>query len=80
MVVDGNHFIFGDTAEEVIEKCPHVFALIDPSAGIDIRDIIKTVTFISGSIYDNKELIGKDPSYLGNLLSQTPEERAKLLE
>jgi len=80
MVVDGNHFIFGDTAEEVIEKCPHVFSIIDPSSGINLQDIIKTVTFISGSIYDNKELIGKDPSYLWNLLSQTPEERAKLLE
>lgn len=78
MVVDGNNFIFWDTADEVIEKCPHLFGIIDKS--IDLRDIIKTITFISGSIYENKKLLEVDPSYLWNLLSQTPEERARLLE
>lgn len=43
-------------------------------------DIIKSITFISGKIEENKILLEADPSYIGNLLAQSEEERARLLE
>ena len=49
-------------------------------SGIDKEHFIKSVTFISGSIYDNKELLEVDPSYLGNLNAQDSETKAQLLD
>ncbi len=40
---------------------------------------IKSFTFISASIYDNKILLAKDPGYLGNLKAQSLVERERLL-
>lgn len=78
MMVDAWKFIFAETPEELIEKLPHVFALIPDS--VNKRDIIKSITFISWNIYENKKLIEADPSYLWNLLSQSEEDRKTLLE
>lgn len=66
--MDGENYVWGDTKQEVIEKCPHIFAKIPPE--INPEDLVKSVTFIGGDIYDNKELLSRDPGYLGNLLSQ----------
>jgi len=71
--------VWGDTAEEVIEKCPHIFNA-DEFASTDKRDLIKSVTFIPGTIYGNRELLSKNPQYLGNLLSLDEAEQMQLLK
>jgi len=77
--VDNDEYVWGDTKEEVINKCPHVFN--DPAfANINLDDLIKSITFIPGSIYDNKKLMEKDPGYLGNLMAQDEEEKLRLLK
>jgi hypothetical protein len=49
-------------------------------SGLNPRSFVKSVTFISGSIYDNKELLKVNPAYLANLVSQDAETRASLLD
>lgn len=79
MIVDGNNTIWGDTKEEVIERAWYMLEDIVNKSGIDPLDLIKSVTFISGDIYENKELLSVNPAYLGNLLSQDEETQAALL-
>lgn len=67
---------WGDTPREVVHQVPHLFAVDD---GIPLRAKIKSFTFIQGNVYDNKELIKKDPGYVGNLLAQGEDERNRLL-
>ena len=78
---DGESIIWGNTKKEVIGKCKH---LIDPiiKASVDLNtdDLVKSVTFIPGDIYDNKELLRKDPGYLANLMAQDEATKAQLLE
>ncbi|HMR20076.1 MAG TPA: hypothetical protein PKA53_12315, partial [Sphingobacterium sp.] len=47
---------------------------------VNKEDLIKSVTFIPGSVYENKELLKNDPGYLGNLMALPADEQAKLLE
>jgi predicted phage terminase large subunit-like protein len=49
-------------------------------SGVDPKHLIKSVTFIFASIYDNKKLIEANPEYLGSLLSLGLVERKRLLE
>ena len=79
--VKGN-YIWGDTAREVYEKAKdHIQTQVDQSGGVvKARDLIKSVTFIHGSIYDNKKLLEKNPEYLGNLLALPEEEQRILLD
>ncbi|RSK29860.1 terminase large subunit domain-containing protein [Hymenobacter metallilatus] len=71
---DGEVYIWGDTPEEVMQKAPHLFE--GPLAGTRP----KSVTFIPGSIYENKKLLAVNPEYLGNLMAQDEETKAQLLE
>jgi hypothetical protein len=71
---DGEQMVWGDTAEEVIAKAPHLFA------GDLAATRPKSFTFIPGSIYENKKLLEVNPEYLGNLMAQDVETRAQLLE
>ena len=48
-------------------------------AVIDDMRRAKSVTFIRSSVYDNKELLRKDPGYLTNLRSQSKVDQARLL-
>lgn len=78
MIVDQDQFVWGNSREEVKEKAPHVFE--DPRlAGIPLRDLIKSVAFIPGNIFENKELLKKNPGYLANLMAQSEEEQMRLL-
>lgn len=79
-MVDNDNYIWGDTKEEVIEKGYHALESLVEQGGVDPRDFVKSVTFIGGSIFDNKELLRINPQYLGNLNSQPKEIRAQLLE
>lgn len=78
-VVDGENYIWGDTKAEVIENAWHILETVITKSGIDPDEFIKSITFISGSIYDNKELLKVDPAYLGNLLAQPKDVQAALL-
>lgn len=76
---DGENYIWGDSKDEVIEKGWHILEDVVNKSGIDPNEFIKSVTFIGGSIYDNKELLKENPAYLGNLLSQDKETQMALL-
>jgi len=75
----GDNYIWGDTYEEVKEKAWYFLEDMVLKSGLNPNDFIKSLTFISGSIYDNKALINSNPEYLGNLLSQSEEDRNRLL-
>jgi hypothetical protein len=80
MVADQDQFVWGSTREEVFEKAPHVFtsdAVL--KTGIPPHQLVKSVTFIPGSIYENKKLLEKDPGYIANLLAQDEATQARLL-
>ncbi len=80
LVVDGDNYIWGDTKAEAIEKGWHILEEAVEQSGIDPNEFVKSVTFISGSIYDNKELLKTNPAYLGNLIAQDSETQAALLK
>ena len=67
---DGDNYIWGDTPEEVISKASYFLDEIINASGLDAGVFVKSITFISGSIYDNKELLSTNPQYLANLLAQ----------
>lgn len=76
-----DRIIWGDTPEEVILKCPEAFAgekFIE--SGISKEDLVKSVTFIPGDVYDNKILLQHDPGYLGNLSSLSEADQARFLD
>jgi hypothetical protein len=81
-VRDGDSFIWAATIPELIEKSKYYLEpLVKSSKGTTTyENYIKSVTFIGGSIYDNQELLKVNPDYLGNLASQSEEEKARLLE
>lgn len=79
LIVDGDNYIWGDSVEEVIEKAWYLLEEVVSKSNIDPKDLVKSVTFISGSIYDNKELLTVNPSYLGNLLAQDADTQSALL-
>ena len=45
----------------------------------DPKDIVKSFSFLTGSIYDNKKLLENDKSYIGNLLLGTSKDVSQLL-
>lgn len=79
LIVDGENYIWGDSKEEVIQKGWHILEDVVNKSGIDPNEFVKSVTFIGGSIYDNKELLKENPAYLGNLLAQDKDTQAALL-
>jgi len=73
--------IWGDTKDEVISACPQAFNNERAAAaGVSNYDLIKSVTFIKGDVYDNKILLQNDPGYLGNLSSLSEEDQKRFLE
>lgn len=78
---DGNNYVWGDSKKEVLDKVPHIVEkLLKADPTINTNDLVKSITFIPGSIYNNVELLRKDPGYLGNLMAQSEEDRASLLD
>lgn len=75
---DNGKIIWGMSAEEVVAKCPHIFE--GKFEGMKASDLIKSLTFIPGSIYGNKELLKVNPAYLGDLLAQDEATKNQLLE
>jgi hypothetical protein len=76
----GSDYIWGDSYDEVKDNAWHILQPLMEQSGLAAEDFIKSLTFVSGSIYDNKAGLKDDPSYPGNLLSQDDETRRQLLE
>jgi len=79
-VRDGETMIWGMTREECIEKAWYFLKPLTENSGLDPAYFVKSLTFISGSIYDNKELLKINPEYLGNLAAQDEQTRLQLLQ
>lgn len=79
-MVNGGDICWGNSKQEVYEKQKHTIdTLIESNEGSVMEDYIKSFTFITGSIYENKELMKSNPEYLANLLAQSEEEQLRLL-
>lgn len=78
--VDGGKFIWGDTKAEVIEKAWYFLEKQVTESGIPAEEFIKSFTFISGSIYENRALLSVNPAYLANLNAQDEQTKMQLLE
>jgi predicted phage terminase large subunit-like protein len=65
--------IWADSREELVEKYQA------PDCKEEDRIIPKSCTFISANIYDNKELLKKNPEYLANLKALGAVDQARLL-
>lgn len=78
-MVDNDNYIFGDTKDEVIKKGWHVLEKLVLDSGIPAEEFIKSLTFIGGTIYENKKLLEMNPAYLGNLNAQSEESKQRLL-
>lgn len=81
---DTSSIVWGDTRDEVYEKCHGV---IDKywreeyaEYGSPKDMFIKSVCFIQGKLSDNKQLLRSDPSYLANLANQSEESRSRDLD
>ncbi len=74
-----DNLVWGDTKAEVLKKAPELndFAKL---ANTSPDNMVKSLTFIPGSIYGNKELLSQNPEYLANLLSQDEATKSQLLE
>lgn len=79
--VENNNFVWGSSVDEVYQKCKDfIDQQIELSKGLaQIKDFIKSVTFVGGSIYENAELLKVNASYLGNLNMLPAEEKNRLL-
>jgi hypothetical protein len=78
-VMDGDNIVWGNSVDEVIKRCPHIFN--DPKLkGVEPIHLVKSVTFIPGTINDNQLFIKENPGYYGNLLALPPEEQLRLLQ
>jgi len=76
---DGESLVWGDTRKEVKEQASHIFEKKELQ-GLKDEDIIKSLTFIPADIYDNEELLKKDPAYLANLMALTEIDKKRLLD
>lgn len=76
--IDQEVAVWGDTKDDVIAQCPKLRTLAE-AQGIEPHDLVKSATFIRGSVYENKKLLDTNPEYLGNLLAQDEETQARLL-
>jgi hypothetical protein len=77
---DGDTYIWGDSYDEVIAKSKFLLDDRVAESGLDAHHFVKSITFISGVIYDNKELLKSNPQYLSNLMAQDSATRASLLD
>lgn len=78
--MDGEQIIWGSTVEEVIEKAWYFLEGAISDSGINPAEFVKSFTFISGSIYQNKELLRVNPAYLANLLAQDEQTKLQLFD
>ena len=78
---DGDNIVWGDSKQEIINLCPHIFnaenPLFDEFTTYD--DIIKSFTFIPGTISENKIGRAQDAGYVANLMALDEAEKQRFL-
>lgn len=74
-IKNGSEYIWGNTKQEVIEKAKFI---LEKESG-ELERFIKSMTFITGKLSDNKKLLDIDPTYEANLLSQDEATQSSLL-
>lgn len=80
-IKDGESMVWGDSKKEVLERVPHIVKLmLAANENTNPEDLVKSVTFIPGDIYGNRELLSKDPGYLANLMAQDEATKLQLLD
>ena len=72
----GDEIKWGDSRAELIEK----YSDFINDKYLTPNDVIKSVTFIASSVYDNKILLRNNPEYLANLHALSLVERERLLK
>jgi hypothetical protein len=77
---DGESFIWADSVAECIELSSYFIIPLVEKSGQKAESFIKSITFIGGSVYENKELLSVDPGYLANLAAQDDATKSQLLE
>lgn len=78
MIRHGDSIIWGDSPKEIFDYVrEHKLDVGKDGAKINIQP--KSVTFIAATLYDNKILMEKDPSYLASLMALPYVERERLL-
>lgn len=78
-IKNDNQYIWGDSKQEVIELSMPILKDAIEKSGINPESFVKSLTFVSGSIYHNKELLKVNPEYLGNLMAQDEATKNALL-
>lgn len=74
------NMIWGNSKDEVISQNTEVIAeMLEAEKSTNPHDLVKSFTFIPGSIYDNKQLLKHNPEYLSNLLALDEVEKQRLL-
>lgn len=76
----GENYIWGDTRQEVIEQCDIILKPITDKSQIKPDELVKSITFVSGSVYENQKLLSVNPTYIANLLSQDNQTKSQLLD
>lgn len=76
---DGENYIWGNSVEEVISQAWYYLEKITIDSAIDPKEFIKSITFVSGTIYENPKLLNVNPGYLANLLALPEQEKIQLL-
>ena len=79
-VKDGEKLIWGDTIGECLDRADYFITPLVEASGIKGSNFVKSITFISGSIYENRKLLDINPEYLANLAAQDEQTRMQLLE
>ena len=81
---DVSQIVWGDTREEVFEKCKATLMQYWKQEferyGTPQELLIRSVTFVPAKLADNVALMSSDPSYLANLIGQDEETRARFLD
>ena len=76
MIRVGDDLRWFDTKPEAVDYVRS----IETPRGISPENMVKSVTFIPSSVYDNKILMKKNPEYVANLMALPRVERLQLLE
>lgn len=74
---DNGNFVWGNTKDEVLKQIPHILRDMPP---LEHSNLVKSLTFIPGTIYENTELMEKNPQYLGALLAMDEATKMQLLK
>ena len=71
-IKNGETWTWGNSKQEVIDAVKDYMPEVTP-------DFVKSITFISGKLSDNKILMKADPTYIANLFNLPEQEKRELL-